>query len=596
MRREPSEADTTPWCICGAAAALCLVLIAMAFVKVHDFDLFWHLATARRALEEGRLPTSDPFSYTSGGQLRYSEILAQLYFYGGFFLDGARGIQFSTALLILTCGALVFLLARTSTQLRTGFQESGPSNKEAQLALVAALLATGIWAGASFYRFGPKADLFSLLGLCGALLLMTRLGPRPGARALGLLFALAALWGNLHRGATLVLPLLCAWTAVAAFRGQRDRMRFGLLALLVATAALCLNLGNFYTLSSSFQLPRRTSFRALFPEWGPMTLDFLELNPWFLAVVALWSWGLLRHQRLEAADLFAAFLLLMSIHTVRFSPFFAAAALPSLTFGTLGILQGLMAGEAKRIRRWCGWAAWGAPAVASAALLLGTPRGYWGVGWAELSLPIEGANYLQRHPPPGRMWNSFNLGGYLLFRLGPELSVFIDGRNDTVYSDLLLREAALSSVSQEHFQRVVERYGIDYAVVECSSIQCKRLPFLADQDDWVPVFLGDACAIFVKRSSKTENYLQEHAFTVLHPHRVASQLERFPTTTEAPLLERDVLVAVRKAPRSLRARYLLSLVHKKRGRPHQYREQRSVFLELARAKGSSLTPPSWDLQ
>ena len=50
--------------------------------------------------------------------------------------------------------------------------------------------------------------------------------------------------------------------------------------------------------------------------------------------------------------------------------------------------------------------------------------------------PVAAVQWMQAHHPEGRLFNSYNWGGYLLWTL-PEVPVFIDGRADLYGDDLL---------------------------------------------------------------------------------------------------------------------------------------------------------------
>ena len=53
--------------------------------------------------------------------------------------------------------------------------------------------------------------------------------------------------------------------------------------------------------------------------------------------------------------------------------------------------------------------------------------------------PVDAANYIEEHRPPGPLFNTFNWGGFLIAAL-PDYPVSIDGRNDLYGDDLLRRE------------------------------------------------------------------------------------------------------------------------------------------------------------
>jgi hypothetical protein len=80
------------------------------------------------------------------------------------------------------------------------------------------------------------------------------------------------------------------------------------------------------------------------------------------------------------------------------------------------------------------------------------------------SLPLGAVEYLQNHRPPGRLFNSYNWGGYLLWAL-PEYPVFIDGRTD-LYSDEVISEWLQVMRAEPGWQAVLENYAVNLILVE----------------------------------------------------------------------------------------------------------------------------------
>jgi hypothetical protein len=113
----------------------------------------------------------------------------------------------------------------------------------------------------------------------------------------------------------------------------------------------------------------------------------------------------------------------------------------------------------------------------------------WGEG-----LPVEAADWLARHPQPGQMYNSYNWGGYLIWRLYPDEPVFVDGRTD-LYS---LDSRVLEDYGRVHWIRpgwreVLDRYGVGLVLTERTGLLDV---LLAEADDWQPVYVDDVASIY----------------------------------------------------------------------------------------------------
>lgn len=80
--------------------------------------------------------------------------------------------------------------------------------------------------------------------------------------------------------------------------------------------------------------------------------------------------------------------------------------------------------------------------------------------------PVGIANFLEDAALGGNLFNSYNWGGYLLFRLTPSYRVFIDGRTD-LYSysnrNLLLDHVAIEN-KEESYQELLDTYKVDVLI------------------------------------------------------------------------------------------------------------------------------------
>ena len=557
------------------------------------YDLFWHLRTGQAIWEEKRILTEDIFSH-GGGALGYTEFLGQLYFYAWEHLGGDWGITLGTALLLGGGALAVNRLARSPSEAL-----SFPKWLQTKISYPEYLstwgigLALALWASTCRYRFGPKMEMFSFIGLALAMAMVARLDPARPKRFVVLLSGLLVLWGNLHRGGTLALLVLGIYGVSWFVSGDGKRSRIALASFPIAAGALCLNTAGYQYLVASFDLVGRETFRTSFPEWAPMNGTFLLFSPAFVLVVVLWGGRILLRRQLTPADLIAGATLLLALNAVRFAPFFAIAAVPNLA---RGLSEGLRWAE-RRADPWVREEIFRALTLVLGLVLLAashirmTPPSFLGVGQVYWRLPVEGARFLQNNLPPGKMWNSFNLGGYLIHALGPKTKVFIDGRNDTVYSNQFFKKSRLAVKHAEAFEELVKTQDLNFAVVECRKFQCDKPLFLHASPDWVPVFLGENSAILVRDIARNKDYLRKHGMTALRPHNFLQSLDAFPRRPDSKGFERDVLRNVRHAPLSMRAHFLAAVVHKRQGRLESYQRERDAFLILSTERNSSIPPP-----
>lgn len=566
-----------------------ILTIACASVrKLFDPDLYWHLATGRWIAAHHAIPRADPFSYTSSGHWDYSDTLASLYFYAASVLGGVPGIEIATALLV---GATAFVLLGL---LRDAAAETAPSPR---LRDATSAVALAIWGAAVSFRVGPKADWFSFLGFAVILLAVSRAGARRTARPLFLLVPLFVLWANAHRGGTFGLAALgiatCAFFASTATRSLAPRAALATLCCAVATIA---NPVGVRYLTAAFDVSTRAAFRAEFPEWAPMQASFpFRVAPAFsLLVVLALAWLVTDRKRpLEPVKVLAVLTTALAVYCVRFAPF-AALALAPLAVKTMGrFTDRLVRSSFVTVRPIFGELGAAAFAIALVAgdYVVAVPPPEAGVGVLTWKLPVVASEFLAAHPPPGRMWNSFNFGGYLLDALGPEQKVFIDGRNDTVYSLAHFEETMRAGRDVAAFDDQVRRFDVTFAVVECKELECKPKPWLVERSEWTLVHWDDRALVLVKRDPRTEDYVRRLGYRTLHADDAVRRVRHLLDDPDADQLEADVLRYVAEVPESLRAEYLAAVVHRLRGRSDAYAACRERFQVLADERGVHLRPP-----
>lgn len=98
--------------------------------------------------------------------------------------------------------------------------------------------------------------------------------------------------------------------------------------------------------------------------------------------------------------------------------------------------------------------------------------------------PVKAAAWLEANPQKGNMFNYFTWGGYLLYRLWPQETVFIDGQTD-FYGEALTREYEQAMYLHKGWELVLKKYNIAWAIVPSSLPLVKALQ---TELKWVPVY------------------------------------------------------------------------------------------------------------
>lgn len=410
-----------------------IFLLGLFSTEMSDPDSWWHLATGRYIVQHHRLPVPDPFAYTTAAAplapgeastRRFNlthEWLAQAVWYG---IQSAGGfgavVLWKSLLLTLLCGLTGFVARKRTASWLWG----------AAAALAAAALAI------EFAHDRPSILSYVFTAAFIAIL--------EDRRRVWLLPVLSLVWANCHGGFFLGWIVCGAYAVDALVRRAPDRNR-----LLAAGAAAVLvsgiNPNGFATLATVLEY-RRSPMQATLIEWSradlwgpPYAFDLLLYGA---AISMLLAW---RRVRISDWILFAAF---------------GAASLVAFRNEMLmGIAAPILIATYLPKRALpARYIAVAATAVLAAAAVWQTARGnFFQLRSAEWAYPGGAADFLRDHHIHARLFNTYEYGGYLIWRGQP---VFIDGRalSESVFQDY--RRILGLPPADPSRQQLLERYGV----------------------------------------------------------------------------------------------------------------------------------------
>ncbi len=125
--------------------------------------------------------------------------------------------------------------------------------------------------------------------------------------------------------------------------------------------------------------------------------------------------------------------------------------------------------------------------------------------------PVQASDFLKTHKPGHLLYNSYNVGGYLIYDLFPIYKVFCDPRYFPYRS--WYKEYWNFNNGPAPLKEFNEKYPFDVAIVDYISSQSPIIKFLRSKL-WKPVFYGPSAIVFVKRDNSF-NY----DYKTLDPHR-----------------------------------------------------------------------------
>ncbi|MEO7622047.1 MAG: hypothetical protein ABIS30_03180 [Gallionella sp.] len=414
-----------------------LALVTFAFIFIyHTYslglsDFWWHLNTGRWIWEHGAMPSDDPFLFSSASPLDARAYLilrgyplSQLLFFGTYTLAGTQGLVLLKALLMTLFYGLLW----------NHFRRSGlhPILALAIVAVVPLL----------FFRFDElRPQIFSFIFTLLVLQLIERFlfhekRGSPQKHYLFLLPAIMLLWANLHRGFIIGIGILFVYLFAEWIARKKNRNPLSddayrrLVILTIASAAISLvnpvgitaTWASFTEVSGPFSqvIDEFLGTLRYFEFIGMKHIGYLIVATAVVPAIALlfkWRHVSLAHWLVLSAFLGAGimsfrFSLMMVAVVLAVACIYLAHDLNRWLGGTKGVVMVLL---------WCVSIGLLANSALSRTSLFTPPL-------ETAIIPSTAVNYLAQTKPAGNIFNFFEYGGYLSWRLYPQ-KIFIDQRN-----------------------------------------------------------------------------------------------------------------------------------------------------------------------
>jgi tetratricopeptide (TPR) repeat protein len=467
----------------------------LAFRSIDDLDYGIHVGTGRWIIQHGRVPITDPFTWSIPEHAYVAYHWAFQVLAAGLYARlGDLGPVLMRFVLIL-CTALT--IARTLFNRRVDLVIGGAC---ALLALVAAEL-----------RFAVRPELFTYLFLALTAFVIDRWkqGSRASLLALPLIFVG---WVNTHIY-ILGFVLLFAELFEQVVLRRIDR-RFCVI-LAVTGAALFINPYGLEAVMEPVRLFTRMNKDNIFAQHitelvSPLAIHddprtpfrpTIQFAAWFLLIGASVPAlvGLLRSRRIADAVVLMVFGML-SLVAVRNIALFAVVAPPLVACGLTQILSP-DSEKWNALRRIIFYVV----VVFASILCVRVSTGAWYAHQRRAihlaprveraALALDAAEFVERINLKGRGFNNFNVGGALILG-APSHQIYIDGRNE-VTGEAFFKNY-LETLQPKRFDSFVESFNIEYVVMGHSNMMPLIRHLLASQK-WTVVHYDSVAVVIVRK-------------------------------------------------------------------------------------------------
>ncbi len=472
-----------------------------------NLDIGRHLKLGEIIWQTKSVPDTNLFSFTEPDRgFNNHHWLSEVIFYG---LYNLRGLEF------LIIAKVLILLAAFSFLIWTVRRKSWPA------VLISSLIALALF----FMRDEPRPEIFSYLLLAVFLSIIEKSRTGGSSRGLWLLPGLMLLWVNLHIyffvGAVLYGIFLLERLVNKKF--SKKEWFIGLLiglAVLVNPRGLG---GAFYPLTIlkeyAYGVVENEPLINILPYgWESVTIFYTLIFSLVLAVTGLaWRYKVWKKKIFEGLALALFGYLAWTMR--RNLNLYALALLPILA-------QNFPVGFnwAKNFPRI--WRRLLAVAVLAVLFL-----GIYGVqsnrlyrlmdssrrfGLAVSPAAEEAVEFVKDNKIAGPVFNNFEIGSYLIWKLYSEQKVFVDGRPEA-YSAKFFNEIYKPMLGDEQKWSALSRqYGINYIFFNHNNLSDNAQKFLSrikKDPQWQLIFLNETIVIYIKNELPNREVIDHYEIT-----------------------------------------------------------------------------------
>ncbi len=487
-------------------------ILAVTISEVHSFDVFWQLQNGRYMTDTKSLIHKDTFTLLADTPRQEHTWLHSLILYGLYCLAGYGAISILKGVVITAAAMFLVLAARL---------------RLASWAAIVLVLPVFFWTSGGWLE---RPQIWTYL--CCAIFIwgLEKYLKNPSWRIFWLL-PLTLFWSNVHAGSILAIALVSAYligeTGQSLVEKRFSWLVPGRLFALLAGVFLA-GLANPYpagwlqTLFSSYNLGAKVGasgvktgvFTAVYNmDWTPTTFQNDSTFFYSLGVTALIM--LLGWRKLKISDICLMFGLgMMGYKLVRHIPFFY--------IGMVAILPAYLDQIAEPVRvrlseLWRKVALVGIFILATGFFwYLWNPvyhvYGTFETGLRSWHYPIAATEFVRQNKLPKNIYNTYDWGGYMAFKLYPEYLTFWDGRQT---SPEMFKQGWQVMSGKPDWEDILNKFDVKTIVTRASTIDTGQkyplLDRLAVHPDWYLVFQTESSMVFVKRSSVPDSWLSQHA-------------------------------------------------------------------------------------
>jgi hypothetical protein len=111
--------------------------------------------------------------------------------------------------------------------------------------------------------------------------------------------------------------------------------------------------------------------------------------------------------------------------------------------------------------------------------------------------PVVAVNHLNSTPLPGKMFNKYGWGGYLIYALEPPQAVFIDGRADMYGEDLFTEYRKVVGIDKD-INTILEKHEVNWVIYPHDT---PLVRYLLAGNKWRQIYQDEEASVLLRNPS-----------------------------------------------------------------------------------------------
>ncbi len=487
-----------------------------SFNQIANPDTFYDLKTGQYILDNFKIPTQDIFSLPAyGADWVPHEWLAQIIFYSVYAISGFFGLIVFCALL----GVLTYFILW-----RLAFKKGANFYLSILILFILSYLTLELWV--------PRPQIFSYLSFAILIYFLESYRDKPDKKYL--IGSMLTIWFWANTNASFVLGLvimvfyLFSEAISSRWRGwsgknlsSKDIKKLGIAAAGSVLLGVFATPSGYNGLLYSFYVQEVANYLGVL-EWKPITIFLYEVQAQIFVVMIFLTdaflawWFFFRKESRDMTFLGLVFgvslLPFISIRHVGFWPIalFVPAAM-SLSVALKNFL-------ARFSDKAFGIFLLVIGIIFISGRLLWIPKSLIN----EKIIPVKAVDFIKENGIRGPLFNLYNEGGYLIFRLWPEDKVFIDGRSEVYRGRPIIEFFTIFGLHPGWEKLTDEKYGLNYFLFDSYYYPAVRKfiePLTREllKKNFRLVYWDDLTIILVRDTPENKRIIEKYGLKYVNP-------------------------------------------------------------------------------